>query len=313
MATILITGGTGMIGKRVTEALLKKEHEVIILTRKASKHEFRAAGKLSFAEWNIEKQMIDETAIAKADYIIHLAGANLGEKRWTKKRKAEMVSSRVDSGKLIVESLRKIPNKIKTVISASAIGWYGPDLSHKQSIGGTRFKESDVAYNDFLGRTCKEWEDAIHPVTELGKRLIILRTGIVLSREGGVIPRYFTPLKLGLASILGSGKQMISWIHIDDLVRLYITAIENEKLSGVYNAVSPNPVSNKEFVLSLAKTRNKFFIPFRVPSFVLKIVLGEMSIEVLKSATVSSEKVQQAGFNFLYPTINSAIQEIISS
>ena len=313
MATVLITGGTGMIGKAITKALLEKDYEVIVLTRKASSHELRAGSKLSFAEWNVEKRTIDENAVAKADHIIHLAGANLGDKRWTKKRKKEIVDSRVESGKLIVESLKRIANKVRSVISASAIGWYGPDLSKTQSIAGRSFKETDSAYNDFLGQTCKQWEDAIHPVTELGKKLVVLRTGIVLSREGGAIPKFITPLKFGIAPILGSGKQIISWIHIDDLVRLYISAIENEKLSGVYNAVAPNPISNKDFVLTLAKTKNKFFIPFPVPSFVLKIVLGEMSIEVLKSATVSSEKIQRTEFQFLYPTINSAIQKIISS
>jgi len=140
---------------------------------------------------------------------------------------------------------------------------------------------------------------------------VILRTGIVLSREGGAFPKFVYPLKFGVATILASGKQMISWIHIDDLVKMYIEAIENEKLSGIYNAVSPNPVSNKEFVLTLARTRNKFFIPFPVPAFMLKIALGEMSIEVLKSATVNSEKIQQSGFDFLYPTIDSAFRELI--
>lgn len=316
MATVLITGGTGMIGKTLTKALLGKNYEVIVLTRNASEdarnkaQEIREFTSVQYAEWNVEKQTINEAAIAKADHIIHLAGANLGDKRWTKKRKKEMVDSRVESGKLIVESLKRIPNKVKAVINASAIGWYGPDLSKKQSIAGRSFKETDVVYHDFLGQTCRQWEEAIHPITDLGKRLVILRCGIVLSKEGGAIPRFITPLKFGIATILGSGKQMISWIHIDDLVRLYIAAIEKENLSGIYNAVSPNPVSNKEFVLTLAKTRNKFFIPFPVPSFVLKMVLGEMSIEVLKSATVSSEKIQQTGFEFLYPTVEKAFQQL---
>ena len=318
MTTVLITGGTGLIGKALTKALLHKDHRVIILTRdtrKASGYALRAtsnAAKLSFAEWNIEKQTIDVDAISRADYIIHLAGANLGDKRWTRKRKQEIVSSRVDSGKLIVKSLLKISNRVRAVISASAIGWYGPDLPPTLSKGGS-FEETDPAFTDFLGKTCEQWEKSIEPVTGLGKRLVVLRSGIVLSKEGGAFPKFLKPLKFGLATILGNGKQIISWIHIDDLVRLYITAIENKNLAGVYNAIAPHPVSNKEFVLTLAKTRGKFFIPFRVPSFVLKIVLGEMSIEVLKSATVSSEKIQQTGFQFLFPTINSAIQRIISS
>lgn len=311
MATVLITGGTGMIGKALTKALLEKNHDVIVLTRdieKASGHELRAASKekLSFAEWDINDQKIDENAIAKTDYIIHLAGANLGDKRWTKKRKREIVSSRVDSAKLIVESLRKISNNVKAVISASAIGWYGPDGKNNPG-----FKETEKTFNDFLGQTCKQWEESISSVTQLGKRLVILRSGIVLSKEGGALPRFITPLRFGLATVLGTGKQIMSWIHIDDLVRMYIMAIENEKLSGVYNAVAPVPVSSKEFALTLARTRNKFFIPVRVPAFVLKIVLGEMSIEVLKSAIVSCDKIQSAGYSFQYPTIITALKKLV--
>ena len=308
MATVLITGGTGMIGKALTKALLEKGYEVIILTRSAKQLKIKNEKlKIDYTEWNVAKQLIDENAIAKADYVIHLAGANVGEKRWTKKRKREIISSRVDSGKLIAGSLKNIPNKVKAVVSASAMGWYGPDTFP----GGKAFKETDPPFNDFLGQTCKIWEESIQPVTQLGKRLVLLRTGIVLSKDGGALKEFIRPLKFGLATILGRGKQIISWIHIDDLVNLYISAIENEKLYGVYNAVAPNPVSNKEFVLKLAKEKNNFFIPLRVPAFVLKIVLGEMSIEVLKSARVSSEKIEKDGFKFLYPTIDSAFQKLL--
>ena len=310
MATVLITGGTGMIGKALTKALLEKNYEVIVLTRNASeatRYKVQGRGSVTFAEWNIEKQTIDEKAIAKADHIIHLAGANLGDKRWTKKRKREIVSSRVDSCKLIVDSLKKIPNQVKTVISSSAIGYYGPDLTAENV-----FKEDDPPSNDFLGTVCQQWEESIHTVTQLKKRLVLFRTGVVLSKEGGMLPRFLTPLRFGLAPILGNGKQILSWILNDDLVRLFIEAIEKEDLSGVYNAVAPKPVSNKEFVLTLAKSRNKFFIPFPVPSFVLKIILGEMSIEVLKSATVSCEKILQTGFSFKFQTLATAIDEVIN-
>ena len=321
MATVLITGGTGMIGKALTKALVEKNHDVIVLTRNVSKvSRYKAQGTrhkaqstkeitaVQYAEWNVEKQTIDKDAIAKADYIVHLAGTNLGEKRWTRKRKQEIVSSRVDSGRVIVDSLKEIPNHVKAVVSSSAIGYYGPDRKN-----GGAFKETDTAFNDFLGQTCKQWEESISPVTQLGKRLIVLRSGIVLSKEGGALPRFITPLRFGLATILGSGKQIMSWIHIDDLVRIYISAIENEKLSGVYNAVAPGTISSKEFVLTLTKTRNKFFIPVRVPSVFLKLVLGEMSIEVLKSATVSCDKIKTEGFNFLYPSAESALHQILNT
>lgn len=310
METVLITGGTGMIGKALTQALIERGFHVIILTRNTNNK--KAASNISFAEWDIQKQTIDKNAFAKADYIIHLAGASVAEKRWNDKRKQEIVSSRVDSGKLIVENLKTIPNKINTVISASGIGWYGPDLpSSKGEEMGARFTEEDPSSNDFLGQTCKQWEAAIEPVSFLGKRLVKFRIGIVLSTEGGAYPEFKKPLNFGLATVLGNGKQIVSWIHIDDLVRAILFAMENERMEGVYNAVAPHPVSNKELVLEIArKEKGKSYIPVRVPTLALKIRLGEMSVEVLKSAKVSADKIQEAGFIFQYPNIGSAILQL---
>lgn len=301
MATILITGGTGLIGKALGQALLDKGYSVIIVTRQADKKP--GIPNLTYALWNVEEQIIDTSAITRADYIIHLAGAGVADKRWTKKRKEEIINSRVNSSKLIVDSLKKIPNNVKAVVSASAIGWYGEDGSFR------KFIESDPAAEDFLGTTCKQWEESIEPVTQLGKRLVTLRTGIVISSKGGALKEFEKPLRFGIAAILGNGKQMISWIHIEDLVRMYIAAIENEMMKGVYNAVAPQPVSNKAFTLQLAKIRTgRFFVPIYVPSFMLKIILGEMSIEVLKSATVSCQKIKAAGFVFQLPTLQSALK-----
>ncbi len=314
MATVVITGGTGLIGTALTKALVQKDYEVIILSRHKNSS---AEKKVSYAVWNVPDQTIDEEAIKKADYIIHLAGANVAEKRWTKKRKKEIVDSRVKSGALLVKALKEIPNHVQTVISSSAIGYYGPDrLIPNPSPGGEGrafpFVETDPPFNDFLATTVQQWEQAIEPVKELNKRLVIFRTGIVFSNEGGAYKEFKKPLQFGIAAVLGSGKQIVSWIHIDDLIRLYMEAIENESWQGVYNAVSPTPVSNQQTILEIAQQRKKFYLPVKIPAFALKIALGEMSVEVLKSATVSSEKVRKQGFEFLYPTIEDAVASLAS-
>jgi uncharacterized protein len=306
--TILITGGTGLIGRAITKALPEKNYEVIILTRDPGK--YKQEGNVNYAKWDIEKQFIDPVALAKADYIIHLAGANVGDKRWTAKRKEEIVESRVKSGELLVKALSGNQNKVKALVSASAIGWYGPD----EHSGNKEFTEPDPPYSDFLGQTCVKWEKSIEPLTQLSKRLVKLRTGIVLSNEGGAYPEFKKPLQFGVAAILSNGKQVISWIHIDDLVKAYIYAIENEKMNGVYNAVAPQPTTNKQLILEIARAAKKsFYVPIHVPAFVLKIVLGEMSIEVLKSATVSSKKLQEERFTFLYPSVESAVRQLSRS
>lgn len=305
MQTVLITGGTGLVGKALGQALLKKGYSVIVLSRDATKESNIA--NLSYASWNVAAQKIDERAVTNADFIIHLAGAGVADKRWTKKRKQEIIDSRVQSSKLLVDSLKNIPNKVKAIISASAIGWYGADAAIPNP---QPFTESNLADSAFLGTTCRQWEESINPVTETGKRLVKLRIGIVLSKEGGALKEFIKPLQFGLATILGSGKQIISWIHIDDMVQLFITAIENENMKGVYNAVAPNPVSNKELIIQLAKARHKFYIPMRVPAFVLKLMLGEMSVEILKSATVSAEKTLHSGFSFSYAALTPALNDL---
>jgi uncharacterized protein len=307
MQTILITGGTGMVGQHLTQLLLSKGYEVIWVSRTAGERKIGSA-IIPVVAWDLQQQTIDEAAIQKADHIIHLAGAGVAEKRWTAKRKQEILDSRTQSSALLVKALKTIPNKVQSVISASAIGWYGPDENNTTS---NSFTEEMPAYPDYLGNTCKAWEESIAPVTELGKRLVKLRIGIVLSKTGGALAEFKKPLKTGVAAILGTGKQMISWVHVQDLCNMFLYAIETPSMQGTFNAVAPHPVSNKELTLTLAKQKNGFwFIPFYVPAFVLKIILGEMSIEVLKSATVSSRKIEAQGFKFEYPTIQLALRDL---
>jgi len=209
---------------------------------------------------------------------------------------------------LLVDALKKGNHQIKTIVSSSAIGWYGADKKTDYA-----FVETDAAEVDFLGTTCRQWEESISTAEIIGVRVCKLRTGIVLSNDGGALVEFKKPLKMGIAAILGNGKQMISWIHIEDLCRMFIHAIENPKLTGSFNAVAHNPVSNKKLTLTLAKLRRgSFFIPMHVPAFILKLMLGESSIEVLKSTTVSSEKIKSTGFTFYYPSIDAALKELTS-
>ncbi len=306
MATILISGGTGLVGTALSELLTEKGHQVIILSREKKE----STGNIQYAVWDIDKQTIDAKAIAESDCIVHLAGAGIADKRWTDARKREIADSRTNSSALLVKALKELPNNVHTVISASAIGWYGSD--DRLANGQQKFTEEMPAATDFLGKTCRLWEESISPIEDNNTRLVKLRFGIVLSTEGGALEQFVKPVKFGLASILGSGKQMISWIHIHDLCRIILAAIENEELHGVYNAVAPAPISNADLMVAIAeKLKGNFFVKAHVPAFVLKLMLGEMSIEVLKSATVSSKKIQDAGFTFLYPTINAAIDTLV--
>ena len=303
MQTVLITGGSGLVGKQLTDQLIKKGYKVIILTR--SLKDRRNSGQLSYAAWNVKEQTIDIQAVQSADCIIHLAGAGVVDKRWNDAYKKEILESRVQSSKLITDTLKNHSNKVKVIVSASAIGWYGAD--HEQ---GKYFIETDKPATDFLGQTCVLWEQSIAPAA-MNIRVCTLRTGIVLSNDGGALAEFKKPVRFGIAAILGHGKQMISWIHIDDLCRMYIYALENDAMNGSYNAVSNLPVSNKELTIKLAeKIRGKFFIPLHIPALLLKIILGGSSIEVLKSATVSNKKIKEAGFTFLYPSIEAALGEL---
>jgi uncharacterized protein (TIGR01777 family) len=310
MPTVLITGGTGLVGKTLSRLLVERGYEVIVLTRNVQGKPTDNPG-ITYAVWDVQQQTIDEHAVAKADHIIHLAGAGVADKRWTEERKKEIRDSRTESSRLLVKALKETPNQVQTVVSASAIGWYGEDRDRAKN--KPAFTEEMPADKSFLGETCKLWEQSIEPVEQLGKRLVKIRIGIVLSNDGGAFVSFKQPVKFGIAAMLGNGKQMISWIHLYDLCQMFIYAVESRSMLGAYNAVAPGPVTNKSFTQQLASTiKGRFFIPIHVPVFVLKLLLGEMSVEVLKSTTVSCDKVRFAGFAFTYPTIEAALNELCS-
>jgi uncharacterized protein (TIGR01777 family) len=305
MQTVLITGGTGMVGTSLTELLLSKGYQVIILTRKPQASN---VPNLTYAVWDIAKGYIDPLAIGKADTIVHLAGAGVADKRWSKKRKQEIVDSRVMSGALIVKYLTEIPHQVKAVVAASAIGWYGPDTAQSLQHG---FVETDPVDGAFLGDTCKRWEESVKPLETLGIKLVSLRIGIVLNKQRGALAEFIKPAQFGLATIFGTGSQMVSWIHYKDLCKMILFGIESASLKGIYNAVSPDPISNKDLIIAITKKLRGFYLPIPVPAFVLKIMLGEMSIEILKSAKVSSNKIENAGFKFDYPTLHTALNDLL--
>lgn len=294
---ILITGGTGLIGTRLSEMLIDLGYEVAHLSRNGAKH-----SRYQTFKWDIDKNYIEEKALTYTDYIINLAGAGVADEKWTEKRKQEIRDSRVNGTNLLINQLKKTSHHVKGFISASAVGIYGNS--------GERLvaEESSFAENDFLANVCHEWEAAANQANTLGIRTVIFRIGIVLSKEGGALPQLAKPIKLLVGAPLGSGRQYISWIHLDDMCRLLISALEDHQFQGVYNAVAPHPVTNEEFTRQLAEVLHKPLTGLKVPAFGLKLMLGEMSETVLGGSRVSANKVLQTGFTYEYNYLDEALE-----
>ncbi|WP_026897826.1 TIGR01777 family oxidoreductase [Daejeonella oryzae] len=301
--TILLTGGTGLIGKPLSRFLLQQGHRLHHLSRNPEPH---GNPRIKVFKWDVYNKQIDETCIDGVDIIIHLAGEGIAEKRWTANRKKKIIESRTESIRLIYNLLKQKQNhQVKTVISASAIGFYGDrddELLNEDSSAG----------NDFLAHSCIDWENAVDEGSDLGLRIVKFRTGVVLAAEGGALPEMDKPVKAGFGAGLGDGKQWVSWIHHSDALRLYGFAVENENLEGVYNMVAPNPVTNNHLMLSIASALNKKIRIPNVPAFALKLLMGEMSVIVLGSAKVSSKKIESAGFQFNFNTVEAALKDIYS-
>jgi uncharacterized protein len=296
---ILITGASGLIGTRLTSLLHEKGYRIAHLSRTT-----RSGNAHTFL-WNVDKQQLDSAAIQPAHAIIHLAGAGIADKPWTKERKNEIISSRTLSTRLLYDELKKGNYQVRTFISASGIGYYGSDDSENL------FTENDKIGNDFLADVVRRWEEAADQIAELGIRVVKIRIGVVLSERGGALQEIMRPVKFYAGAPLGSGKQYVSWIHLDDLCNLFIKTLEDETLQGVYNAVAPHPVTNKELTYAIAKALNKPVIIPAVPSFVLKILLGEMADLVLKGAKVSGQKIQSTGFRFKFEHIQDALKDLL--
>lgn len=294
MQNILITGGSGLVGQEITALLEKKGYQVAWLSRSAQ------YGRKSFI-WNIERQEIDPKSIEWADAIIHLAGAGVAEKRWTPERKNLILQSRTLSTQLLYQALEKADNRPNTFISASAVGYYGFNT------GTALVDETSAAGTDFLAEVVKAWESEAKKMESLDIRTVLLRIGIVLDAEGGALGEMLKP---PVAAPLGSGDQWMSWIHIEDLARMFVFALEKTTLQGVYNAVGPNPATNQQLTQEAASAKGKPYIGIGVPGFALKLVLGEMAAMVLGGNRVSCQKIQKAGFQFEFYELSAALKDI---
>lgn len=293
---ILITGGTGFIGKELHAFLVQNGHQVKILSRKGGDY-----------TWNIEQQSIDYHSLDGIDCIVHLAGAGIADKPWTKSRKAELIASRVESTQLLVKLLTSTPHQVKSFISASAIGLYGADS------GEEICTEESPAGNDFLADCTQQWEKAVDQIADLGIRTVKIRIGLVLSEKGGIFPVLARPIRWGVGTILGTGRQWQSWIHLSDLVEIFQVCIENNSLTGVFNAVAPQPIRHKEMTQIIAKKLHRpLFLP-AVPAWILRVFLGEMALLVTGGNHVSSERIQkEAKFSFSFVEFSKALSEIVS-
>jgi uncharacterized protein (TIGR01777 family) len=298
--TILITGATGLIGKELVNSLLSQQHTVHYLTTNVSK--IADKPNLKGFYWNPQLGKIDESCVYGVEVIIHLAGANIAQ-RWTKSYKQEILESRILSSELLFNLLKKSAHQVKQIISASGTAIYPESITQQYDETVRQTEDS------FLSNVVKKWEASVDAFQRLGIKVCKLRTGIVLSEKGGALPEMVKPIRLGFGAAMGSGKQMQSWIHIEDLVAMYIFAIEKQ-LEGVFNAVSPNPVSNSELTKTIAKVLKKpLWLP-NVPEFLMKILLGEMAYLLFSSKYLSAEKIKSEGFNYKYPDIQSAIHHL---
>lgn len=293
---ILITGGSGLIGQALTPLLIDRGHEVVHLSRSE-----KANGVPSFV-WDANKGFVDERALGGVDTIVHLAGAGIADKRWTAKRKAELIFSRTASAQLLFRALQNKKHIVRTFISASGIGYYGQ--------GEQTFTENDGPGKDFLAGVCSRWEEAADRFGSLGLRVVKIRTGVVLSARGGALPKLSQPVKLFVGAPLGAGKQILPWIHMDDLCAIYLKAVEEETISGSYNAVAPHPTTNAEMTSAIAEVLKKPLILPPIPAFVLKALLGELADTVLYGSAVSPGKILRAGFKFKFDRLKDALQDI---
>lgn len=305
MKNIGITGGTGLTGTYLASMLVDKGYHVTILTRHPSKKSNRKG--LTYALWDYKNGQCDTNALIGLDAVVHLAGESIAERRWTKAQKEQIASSRIEGTRYLVDMLRSHAPKCSTLVAASAIGYYGEDAAATPP-----FTEDAPPSSGFLGDTCVAWEAEITK-TPPTVRTVIVRSGIVLAKNGGAFPKLLQGAPFRMLPIPGNGKQILSWIHLHDIAGLFLYALEQETMQGAYNGVAPQPVSYNVLMNSIATAKGGFFLQPHIPAFALKTALGEMSIELLKSCTVAPQRTLASGFTFTYPDIDKAVNDLVTS
>lgn len=300
MAHVLITGGSGSIGRKLVAKLQADGHAVSVIGRTAHSD----MGVPSFV-WDIQNGSMDERALKGITHIIHLAGAGIADKPWSPSRKQEILESRVKPLQLLSSVLAKRNQRIEAIISSSATGYYGAVTADRI------FQEADPPATDFLGTTCKMWEDAVQLFKPLADREVRIRTGIVLMKNGGALPKLAKPARLGFGAAVGTGKQWMPWIHIDDLVNIYSQAVVNDKLFGPFNAVAPEHATQTTMIQKIGRSLNRpTFLP-AVPKFMIRTVLGEMALVITEGSRVSAQKLLDIGFEFRYPRLQPALNNLL--
>ena len=298
MEKVLITGGSGLIGGALTKLLQQEGYEVVHLSRsKNSKH-----GVTTFV-WDLKNKTIENGALRDVNYIVHLAGAGVSDKQWTYKYRKTIVKSRIDGIPLLLEAAKKESANLKAFISASGVNYYGSQSILKD------LSEDTPPGDDFLAKTCVYWENYADKFLEI-TRVVKLRTGIVLDKAQGALPRLAEPIKYNFGAALGSGKQYMPWAHIEDIAGMYLFAIQNNQMKGAYNAVAPEKIKHKQFIRTIAKHLDKKLWLPNIPAFVVKMIFGLMADILLYGNHCSSQKIEQAGFSFKYRNFNEAVKSL---
>jgi uncharacterized protein (TIGR01777 family) len=303
MKKIIITGATGLIGRKLSQKLFEAGHQIIVFSRNASSAKNILKKDYDYIDWDYHKSDKWIESISTADVIVHLAGINLFAKRWNRKFKEEILASRKETTKALVDAIKLSQAKPEVFVSASAVGYYG-------DCGDKLLDENSPAGNDFLAEVCKVWEAEAAEVEQAGVRRVSVRTGIVLSKEDGALKRMLLPFKLFVGGPLGNGKQWFPWIHIDDIVGIYFHAIENQNLNGAVNAASPNICTMKEFAKTLGKVLHRPSL-FPVPELALKIAIGEAGKVVLMSQRVKVNKLLESGYKFKFENLEEALRNLL--